>query len=81
MREDLTVEEAQTTILGLTHPLGAETLSASQAANRVLAESIDSGRRQPPNDCSAMDGYAVRVADLRGASAESPVALPVVFEV
>ena len=81
MREGLTVEEAQTTILGLTHPLGAETLSASQAANRVLAESIDSGRRQPPNDCSAMDGYAVRVADLRGASAESPVALPVVFEV
>ena len=81
MREGLTVEEAQTTILGLTHPLGAETLTASQAANRVLAESIDSGRRQPPNDCSAMDGYAVRVADLRGASAESPVTLPVVFEV
>lgn len=81
MREGLTVEEAQTTILGLTHPLGAETLTASQAANRVLAESIDSGRRQPPNDCSAMDGYAVRVADLGGASAESPVALPVVFEV
>ena len=81
MREGLTVEEAQTTILGATRPLGAETLSTALAANRVLAESIESNRRQPPSDCSAMDGYAVHFADLEAASADSPVLLPVVYEV
>jgi molybdopterin molybdotransferase len=81
MREGLSVEEAQTTILGATHRLGAETLSAALAGHRVLAESIESGRRQPPNDCSAMDGYAVSRADLERASAGSPVVLPVVYEV
>ncbi len=81
MREGLTVEEAQATILGATRPLGAETLSTAIAAGRVLAESIDSSRRQPPNDCSAMDGYAVLRVDLENASAQSPVCLPVVFEI
>jgi molybdopterin molybdotransferase len=81
MREGLTVEEAQTTILGATHPLGAETLSTALAANRVLAESIESTRRQPPNDCSAMDGYAVVRADLENASSDAPILLPVVYEV
>jgi len=81
MREGLTVEEAQTTILGATRPLGAETLSTALAAQRVLAESVESSRRQPPDDCSAMDGYAVLRADLERASRDSPVALPVVYEV
>jgi molybdopterin molybdotransferase len=61
--------------------LGAETIATVEAAGRVLAESIVSTRRHPPADCSAMDGYAVRRADLERASQASPVELPVVYEV
>lgn len=81
MREGLTVDEAQKLILAATGRLGTETLSTAQAAGRILAEPIDSTRRHPPADCSAMDGYAVRRADLERASAERPVGLPVVYEI
>ncbi len=68
-------------VLEAAHPLAPETVSAGQGQGRVLAESIQSERTLPPADCSAMDGYAVRRADLAGASAARPLALPVVFEV
>ena len=81
MREGLTVDEAQALILEATPTLGAETISAFDAAGRILAEAIVSTRRHPPADCSAMDGYAVQGRDLRGASSTHPVGLPVVYEV
>ena len=68
-------------MLDTTGVLGAETTSAWEAAGRVLAEPVRATRRHPPADCSAMDGYAVRRADLAGASELKPIALPVVFEV
>ena len=81
MREGLSVGEAQDRILEATPRLGDETIPAFEAAGRVLAEPIDSTRRHPPADSSAMDGYALRREDVSKASAESPVSLPVVFEV
>ena len=81
MREGLTVDEAQDAIFEATPTLGAETLAASDATGRVLAEAIVSSRRHPPEDCSAMDGYAVRRADLQGVSSASPKTLSVAFEV
>lgn len=81
MREGLTVAEAQQVVLEASGVLGAETISAWEAAGRVLAEPIRATRRHPPADCSAMDGYAVRRADLAGAGPMRPIALPVVFEV
>ncbi len=81
MREGLTVDEAVSEILAATVTLGAETIAVSDAAGRVLAEPILSTRRHPPADCSAMDGYAVRRADLKAASAENPISLPVVYEI
>jgi len=81
MREGLSVAEAQAAVLEATGVLGAETVSAWEAAGRVLAEPVRATRRHPPADCSAMDGYAVRRADLLGASEAKPIALPVVFEV
>ena len=39
------------------------------------------GRAIPPKDNSAMDGYALRAEDTRGASAETPVRLEVVEEI
>jgi len=81
MREGLTVEEAESVILAATVRLGAETISAAEAAGRILAEPIDSTRRHPPADCSAMDGYAVCRADLELASTDNPISLPVVYEI
>ena len=81
MREGLSVAEAQQVVLEAGGVLGAETISAWEAAGRVLAEPVRATRRHPPADCSAMDGYAVRRADLGGASGAHPIALPVVFEV
>ncbi|MFP6656135.1 MAG: gephyrin-like molybdotransferase Glp [Myxococcota bacterium] len=81
MREGLSVEEAQASILRVTSKLGSEMVATEGANARVLAESIEASRCQPPSDCSAMDGYAVRHEDLRDASPENPISLPVVFEV
>jgi molybdopterin molybdotransferase len=81
MRQGLSVREAQELVLEATPVLGAETVATRDAQGRVLAEDVTSARTLPPNDCSAMDGYAVRRADLVGASREGPVQLEVVFEV
>ncbi|GGF40305.1 molybdopterin molybdenumtransferase MoeA [Aliidongia dinghuensis] len=48
---------------GLT-PLGAELISLADAYGRVLAEDLTARRTQPPFAVSAMDGYAVRAADV-----------------
>ena len=45
-------------------PLGAERVPLSQARGRVLAEDLAATLTQPPFDASAMDGYAVRAADV-----------------
>lgn len=44
---------------------------------RVLAEALVSRDPLPPFDNSQMDGYAVRAADLAGASPSSPIQLPI----
>jgi len=46
--------------------MGTETVSLSEAAERVLAEQILADRDYPPFSRSARDGFAVRVADLPG---------------
>ena len=63
----LTVEEALARILGTAVPLGAEQVLLGDASGRVLAEPVVAGRRLPPWDNSAMDGYAVRAAEVAGA--------------
>lgn len=81
MRTSLGFEEALGFVLDATPVLPPETLSARQALGRVLAEPIVSSRILPPNDCSAMDGYAVRCVDVDGARSAQPARLQVVFEV
>lgn len=44
--------------------LGVETVPLSQAFGRVLTETVLARVAQPPSDVSAMDGYAVRFADM-----------------
>ena len=79
MREGLQVTEAQQVILEHTPVLEAETVATREALGRVLAAAVESARTLPPADCSAMDGYAVRAADLAGASEANPVELEVGF--
>jgi len=81
VRTDLTASEAQRLILEATPVLGPEIVPFPAALSRVLAETVVSSRDLPPASNSAMDGFAVRVADLAGASPERPVRLRVVFEV
>ncbi len=73
----LSVSEARTRLLAAFEPLAAETVSVADALGRVLAEDVVARVTQPPKDVSAMDGYAVRAADV----AEVPATLRVVGEV
>jgi molybdopterin molybdotransferase len=80
VRSDVTAAEALQIILERTPVLGAETVALPEALGRVLVEPVRSTRRIPPADNSAMDGYAVRVADLAGADT-GPVRLPLAGEI
>ena len=72
-----TVQEASQRILADIRPLGAERVPLRNALGRVLAEDVRSPIEHPPWDNSSMDGYAVRAADVGGASRDTPVVLRV----
>jgi molybdopterin molybdotransferase len=77
----LTGPEALRTILRGVHPLSAEERPLLDALGSVLAEDVAAPVDLPPWDNSAMDGFAVRADDVRGASAASPRVLRVVDDV
>jgi molybdopterin molybdotransferase len=60
----LPVDEALARLLDEAEPREAETVPLADAAGRVLAEPLKALRTQPPFPASAMDGYAVRAADV-----------------
>lgn len=60
------VAEAQARLFALADPVSTETLPIRQAAGRWAAADIAARRTQPVADLSAMDGYAIRFADLPG---------------
>ena len=60
----ISVEEALRRITGAFRPLAVETIGLSEALGRVLAEDVVARVTQPPAAVSAMDGYAVRAADV-----------------
>jgi molybdopterin molybdotransferase len=63
----LSTADALATLLGAARAVeGTETLSTLEALNRVLAADVISPLDVPPMNTSAMDGYAVRIADLQG---------------
>lgn len=63
----LSVAEARKKILAAAHAgLVTQDVSLAEAQGRVLASDIHAGCDVPSCDNSAMDGYAVRVADLQG---------------
>ncbi len=62
----LPVDEAQDCLFALACPVAAETVPIRAAAGRWAAADIPALRTQPAADLSAMDGYAIRFADLPG---------------
>ncbi|MDE4274601.1 molybdopterin molybdotransferase MoeA [Phaeobacter gallaeciensis] len=58
------VSEARAHLLELVSPLGSELVPLAEAAGRVLAQDVAARRDQPPFAASAMDGYALKSAEV-----------------
>ncbi|MDR2189181.1 MAG: molybdopterin molybdotransferase MoeA [Azonexus sp.] len=70
----LTFEQALDQLLAAARPVvETRSLPLSVAAGRVLAAAQYAAVNSPPLDNSAMDGYAVRVADITAAGVSLPV--------
>jgi molybdopterin molybdotransferase len=75
------VDEAKRIVLEQAATLGTEQVALRDGIGRVLAHDLLADTALPPFDNSAMDGYAIRSADVVGATAARPVTLRLVGEV
>ena len=71
----LSLEEARARLFALVRKPQSELISVPSALGRFLADDLIAPIDLPIFDNSAMDGFAVRAADLTGASSEKPVTL------
>ncbi len=78
--ESLSVEAALQGILAHVRPLPARPAALDEALGRVLAEDIQASENLPPFPNSAVDGFAVRVADVATATREHPARLKVLAD-
>jgi molybdopterin molybdotransferase len=60
----ISVEVARESLLAGIRPVGTEVVPLAQAVGRILAEDLSARVSHPPVAVSAMDGYAVRAADV-----------------
>ena len=74
----ISVSEAKSIIHKQIPLKGAETVLLKDAGNRVLAQDIIAPFPMPKFDNSAMDGFAVRAVDTKGATQASPITLKMV---
>ncbi len=75
------VPEARERVIAAVDLLGSESVPLRSALGRILARPLVSTLDVPRWDNSAMDGFAVRAADTRGASADAPVRLRVIGDI
>ncbi|MEU6893385.1 gephyrin-like molybdotransferase Glp [Streptomyces sp. NPDC046557] len=75
------VDEHLADVLAAVRPLEPIELQLLDAQGCVLVEDVTVPVALPPFDNSSMDGYAVRVADVQGASEEFPAVLTVIGDV
>lgn len=75
------LEAAQQQILAALPAPALERIPLANGDGRILGEAIVAAVDLPPFDNSAMDGYAVRAADVIGATTASPVRLRVVGKI
>ncbi|MCH0540198.1 molybdopterin molybdotransferase MoeA [Streptomyces sp. MUM 203J] len=81
VRTTWTVDEHLEDILASIRPLDPIELQLPDAQGCVLVDDVTVPVALPPFDNSSMDGYAVRVADVAGASEEFPAVLTVIGDV
>jgi len=74
----LSVDAARLRAIAVARPVEQETLALVSAVGRVLAAPVFANSPLPPFDNSAMDGYAVSLADLSG---EGPWDVPVTLRI
>lgn len=74
----LSVEEARQQMLNTIPVLPTEKREILNCGGYVLAEALHAQENIPPFDNSAMDGYAVRAADVQNASETEPAVLTIV---
>ena len=67
------VSDALAAVLAGVEPVAEEMVALDEAWHRVLARDVAARRTQPPQAMSAMDGYAVRVADAATVDAQLKV--------
>ncbi len=72
--------DVQREILGEVSPLAPVTVPARDALGLVTTRDVIAGEAVPPFANTAMDGYAVRAADIAAAGPEAPVRLTVAGE-
>lgn len=77
----VSVEEAQQIVLDSVNRLGAQRVPLLDAVGRVLAEDVVSDIDITPFNNAAMDGFALKSADIEGATKESPIEVDVIDEV
>lgn len=77
----ISVEEHQSRVAALIGTLPVVALPVGECLGLALAEDLVAPIALPPFDNSAMDGYAVRAADLAGAGHTTPVVLPVTEDI
>jgi len=75
------VDEQLSRVLGTIGGLDPIELTLLDAQGLLLAEQVVADAPLPGFDNAAMDGYAVRAIDLKAATADSPLTLPVVGDV
>ena len=73
----ISFDQALAKILRHATPLSRETVRLTDATGRFLAESIIAAEAAPRFDQSNMDGFGVRLAEVRRAGRGSPIRLPV----
>lgn len=77
----ITVAEYVARVRAEARPLTPEAVNTAEAAGRTLAEAAHARLDIPAFDNSAMDGFAVRFADVADAAAETPVRLAVTADI
>ncbi|MDA3935595.1 MAG: molybdopterin molybdotransferase MoeA [Actinomycetota bacterium] len=78
MSSTMTVEQARELLLQHVKVMDVERVDLLDSLGRVLAQDMASDIDVAPFDNSAMDGFAVRAADLNGASEQTPARVRII---
>ena len=81
IREMISLEDARELVLSRVEALDVEEVGVLDVIGRVAADDLASDIDIAPFAHAAMDGFALRAAQLQGASADDPVELDVIAEV